>query len=55
MITEGAPITIYIFMPILLAVGFSLLGTVVYDLVKAPSWVKRFEQRFFGEPYHLGL
>jgi hypothetical protein len=50
MITEGAPIIIYILMPILIAVGLSLLGILVYALVKAPSWVKRFEQRFFSEP-----
>jgi len=36
-------------MPLLIAVGFGLLGTLIYALVKAPSWVKRFEQRFFGE------
>ena len=50
MITEGAPIIIYILMSILIAVGFSLLGTLVYALIKAPSCVKRFEQRLFGEP-----
>lgn len=48
-IIEGAPIIVYILMPILIAVGFGLLGTLIYALVKAPSWVKRFEQRFFGE------
>ncbi len=48
-VVEGAPLIIYIIMPVLIAVGFGLLGTLVYALVKAPSWVKRFEQRFFGE------
>jgi predicted transcriptional regulator len=48
-ITEGAPLIIFILMPVLIAVGFGLLSTLVYALVKAPSWVKRFEQRFFGE------
>jgi len=49
-ITEGAPFIVYLLMPVLIAVGFGMLGTLVYALVKAPSWVKRFEQRFFGEP-----
>ena len=49
-ITEGAPIIVYVLMPILIAVGFGLLGSLVYALVKAPSWIKRFEQRFFGDP-----
>jgi predicted transcriptional regulator len=49
-LTEGAPIIIYILMPVLIAIGFGLLGSLLYALVKAPSWIKRFEQRFFGEP-----
>lgn len=48
-ITEGAPVIVYILLPVLIAVGFGLLGSLVYALVRAPSWVKRFEQRFFGE------
>jgi len=47
-IKEGAPLIVYILMPVLIAVGFGLLGTLIYALVKAPSWIKRFEQRFFG-------
>jgi predicted transcriptional regulator len=48
-ITEGAPIIVIILMPVLIGVGFGLLGTLIYALVRAPSWMKRFEQRFFGE------
>jgi len=48
-ITEGAPLIIFILMPVLIAIGFGLLGTLTYALVKAPSWIKRFEQRYFGE------
>ncbi len=48
-VTEGAPVIVYVLLPVLLAVGFGLLGTLVYALVRAPSWVKRFEHRFFGE------
>ncbi len=46
---EGAPIIAYVLMPVLISVGFGFLGSLIYALVKAPSWVKRFEQRFFGE------
>lgn len=48
-ISEGGPAIVYVLLPVLIAVGFSLLGTLVYALIKAPSWVKRLEQRFFGE------
>ena len=49
-VTEGdAPIIVFILMPVLIAVGFGLLGTLTYTLVRAPSWIKRFEQRFFRE------
>ena len=47
--TEGAPLIVFLLMPVLIAVGFGLLSTLIYALVKTPSWVKRFEQRFFGE------
>jgi len=48
-IVEGAQIIIYGIMPVLIAVGFALIGILVYALVKTPLWIKRFEQRFFGE------
>jgi hypothetical protein len=48
-VTEGAPVTVYILLPIPIAVGLSLLGTLIYALRKTPEWVRRFEQRFFGE------
>ncbi len=48
-IVESAPLIVFILMPVLIAVGFGLLGTLIYALVKAPSRVKRFEQRFFEE------
>jgi predicted transcriptional regulator len=47
-ITEGAPVIIYIALPLLMAIGFSILGTLVYALVRTPFWIKRFEQRYFG-------
>ena len=48
-IVEGAPIIVYIILPVLMAIGFSILGLLVYALVKTPKWIKRFEQRYFGE------
>jgi len=48
-ITEGAPIFVFVLMPVLIAIGLGLLGTLTYALVRAPSWIKRFEQRYLGE------
>ena len=48
-IMEGAPVIVYVLLPVLIAVGFSILGVLAYALVKTPTWLKRFEQRFFGE------
>jgi predicted transcriptional regulator len=49
-VTEGAPIIVYILLPVLIAVGLSLLGTLIYALRKTPEWVRRFERRFIGDP-----
>lgn len=49
-VTEGAPVVVYVLLPILFAVGASILGVLLYALVKTPLWLKRFEQRFFSEP-----
>jgi uncharacterized membrane protein len=46
---EGAPVIIFVIMPVLIAIGFALIGILVYALFKAPMWIKRFEQKFFGE------
>ncbi len=48
-VTEGAPTIVYVLLPILIAVGLSLLGTLIYALKKTPLWVRRFERRFLGE------
>jgi hypothetical protein len=37
--TEGAPMVVLALMPVLIAIGFGLLGSLVYALVKAPSWL----------------
>jgi hypothetical protein len=47
---QGAPTVVYVLLPIGLAVGISLLVVAVYALLKTPAWLRRFEQRFFGEP-----
>jgi predicted transcriptional regulator len=48
-ITEGAPVIVYLLLPVLIAVGISLFGLLVYALFRTPPWVKRFEQKYFGE------
>jgi len=47
-ITEGAPIMVYILLPILIAIGFGLLGSLLLALRKTPEWVRRLERRFLG-------
>jgi len=49
-IVESAPIVVYVLLPVLFAIGAGVLGVLVYALIKTPMWIKRFEQRFFGEP-----
>jgi hypothetical protein len=47
---EGAPPVIYILLPALIVIGFGVLVTLIYALIKTPLWIKRFEQRYFGNP-----
>lgn len=47
-ITEGAPFIVYILLPILIALGFVVLGWLVYALKKTPQFLKRFEKKWFG-------
>ncbi len=47
---QGAPTVVFVLLPIGFAVGISVLAVSVYALLKAPAWLRRFEQRFFGEP-----
>jgi predicted transcriptional regulator len=48
-IAAGSPLIVYILLPVLAVVGVGLLGTLLYALIKTPAWIKRFEQRYFGE------
>ena len=47
-ITEGAPTIVYVLLPLLLAVGVGLIGSLVYALLKSPDWVRRLEHRLLG-------
>jgi predicted transcriptional regulator len=47
-ITEGAPLIVYIILPMLIVLGFSLLGSLIYALKKTPSWIKRLERKLLG-------
>jgi hypothetical protein len=47
-ISEGAPLVIYVVLPILFVIGFAILSVLIYALIRTPLWLKRFEHRFFG-------
>jgi predicted transcriptional regulator len=49
-IVEGAPVIVYVLLPILIALGLGLLGSLLLALKRTPDWVRRFERRFFGPP-----
>ncbi len=47
-ITEGAPVIVYILLPVLIAIGVGLLSSLILALKKTPDWVKRFERKLLG-------
>jgi DNA-binding transcriptional ArsR family regulator len=47
-ITEGAPLVVYMLLPILIAAGVGLVGSLVLALRKTPDWLRRVERRFLG-------
>lgn len=47
-ITEGAPLVVYVLLPILIAAGVGLVGSLVLALRKTPDWLRRVERRFLG-------
>jgi uncharacterized protein with PQ loop repeat len=49
-ITDGAPVIVYAVLPVLIAVGIGLLGSLILAFRKTPEWLRRFEHRFF-DPY----
>lgn len=47
-ITEGAPIIVYVILPVLFIIGLGLLASLVLALKKTPVWLKRLERRLLG-------
>lgn len=47
-VTEGAPIIVYVILPVLFVIGLGLLASLVLALKKTPDWVKRLERRLLG-------
>ena len=47
-LTEGAPVIVYILLPVLMAMGIGLIVSLIYALMKSPEWVRRLERRFLG-------
>ena len=44
-LTEGGPSFVFILLPVLLAIGFVILGWLVYALKTAPEFLRRLEKR----------
>jgi len=42
-VTEGAPVFVYTLLPVLMAIGFSVLGWLLYALKSTPEILKRME------------
>ena len=49
-ITEGAPIIVYVLLPILIAIGLGLIGSLILAFKRTPGWIRRFERRFSNTP-----
>jgi DNA-binding transcriptional ArsR family regulator len=47
-VTEGAPLIVYIVLPILIAAGVGLTASLVLALRNTPNWLKRMERRLLG-------
>ena len=47
-LTEGAPVIVYVLLPLLIGVGIGLIGSLIYALLTSPEWVRRLERRFLG-------
>ena len=45
---EGAPVIVYVLIPVLITLGIGLIGSLTYALLKSPEWVRRLERRFIG-------
>jgi hypothetical protein len=49
-ISEGAPIIVYILLPLLILIGVGLLSSLILALKQTPDWIKRLEHRFLSPP-----
>jgi hypothetical protein len=47
-ITEGGPIVVYVILPILIALGLYLTGSLILAIKNTPDWIKRIERRLYG-------
>jgi predicted transcriptional regulator len=48
-ISEGAPLIIYVVLPVLATFGLCVLALLIYALLRSPLWIRRLERRYFGE------
>jgi len=48
-ISEGAPLIVYVVVPVLASLGLCVLVILFYALLRSPLWIKRLEKRYFGE------
>lgn len=46
-LAEGGPPIVYILLPVLLAIGFGILGSLISALKRAPAYLKWLEKRLF--------
>ena len=44
-LTEGGPSFVYVLLPVLLMIGFIMLGWLIYALKTAPEFLRRLEKR----------
>jgi hypothetical protein len=44
-LTEGGPSFVFLLLPALLAIGFVILGWLIYALKTAPEFLRRLEKR----------
>jgi len=44
-LTEGGPSFVFLLLPVLLAIGFAILGWLIYALKTAPEFLRRLEKR----------
>jgi len=54
-ISEGAPLIIYVILPVLTSLGLCVLVLLVYALLRSPLWIRRLERRYFGEKLSLNF